>query len=48
MRHQKAAIVPMGTWVAVEAVALWAAGFGVGPFVPMVCNEQGEVDGHTR
>ena len=48
VHHQKAAVALMGTWVAVETLTLWAAGFGGGPFVPMVCNEQGEADGHTR
>ena len=48
VHHQKAAVALMGTWVVVETLTLWAAGFGGGPFVPMVCNEQGEADGHTR
>ena len=47
-RQPTAALLLMGSWVAVETLTLWAAGFGGGPFVPLVANEHGEADGHTR
>ena len=42
------AVILMGVWVAVEILTVWAAGFSGGPFVPLVANDNGVADAHTR
>mmetsp|Transcript_16410 Transcript_16410/g.18913 ORF Transcript_16410/g.18913 Transcript_16410/m.18913 type:complete len:133 (+) Transcript_16410:70-468(+) len=48
MHILRAASIFSGIWIAVESFTVMAAGFGIGPLVPMIANADGKADAHTR
>jgi len=47
-RILRASTVLSGVWIAVESFTVLAAGFGIGPLVEVVANENGRADAHTQ